>query len=146
VASRAADFVEERFAVFGFGSLRERHITRGRLRGTHESREVIDIGKPIGIGFIVRFGGRVTDIGDFVGLKPISDAHLVEISISLKRQKTGVLIFPAEPADSGLTRNLNNRNIKRLSANFAMALLTLIFGKVEQGLVRERFDEAIPEQ
>src|SRR5271168_4236504 len=67
----AANFVEERFAILGFGRLRKRDVARGSFRSAHESGEVIDIGKSVGVGFIVGFGSGIAKIRDLVGLKPI---------------------------------------------------------------------------
>src|SRR5258708_35229587 len=84
------------------GGLRQLCIAGGRLGGTHEAGKMIDIGKTVGAGRVVGLGSGVAEIGDFIGLKAIGDAHFIEISVAGKRQEAGMLIFPAEAAGGGL--------------------------------------------
>src|SRR5438128_1112261 len=57
-----------------------------------------------------------------------------------------MLIFPAEPPDTGLSGGLDDRNTNRLAADLAVCAPTLLTSQVEQSLVRDRFHEAIPQQ
>src|SRR5580692_4084921 len=82
VAGGAANFFEQPFAVFSFGSLRERDITRRRFRGAHEASEVIDVEETVGAGCVIGFVSGIAEIGDFVGLQAIRYAHFVEIGVS----------------------------------------------------------------
>src|SRR5580704_19110763 len=145
VAGGAANFFEQSFAVFSFGSLRERDIARRRFRGAHEASEVIDVEETVGAGRVIGFASGIAEIGDFVGLEAIRDAHFVEIGVSREREQAGMLIFPAEAAHAGFPRNFHDGNVKGLATYFALALLALILSEVEQCLVRKGFPNAIPQ-
>src|SRR5258708_16769702 len=57
-----------------------------------------------------------------------------------------MLVFPAETADSGLTRRLDDGNIKHLATNLVVTLLALLLGEVDQSLIGDGFHKAIAEQ
>src|SRR5260370_37154391 len=110
------------------GGLRQLRIAGGRLSGAHKAGEMIDIGETVGTWLVIGLADGVAKIGDFVGLEAAGDPHFVEISVSGEGQKTGLLIFPAETADSGLTRRLDDGNIKQLATNLVVTLLALLLG------------------
>src|SRR5260370_2184 len=98
-----------------------------------------------GAGGVVGFRDGIAEIGDFIGLKAIGDAHFVEISIAGEGQKAGVLVFPAETADSGLTRRFDDGNIKHLATNLVVAFLALVLGEVDKSLIGDGFHKSIAE-
>src|SRR6476646_1127585 len=143
VASGTADLVEERFAVFGFGSFGERNVPSGRFRGAHEAGEVIDVGEAVCIGLVVGLGDCVAEIGDLVGLQPAGDAHFIEISVRGERQEAGLLIFPAKAAYAGLAGGFDDGNVKSLAANSSVVFLALILREIEESLIGQGFDKPI---
>src|SRR5258708_28449594 len=54
-----------------------------------------------------------------------------------------MLVFPAETADSGLTRRLDDGNIKHLATNLVVTLLALLLGEVDKSLIRDGFHKAV---
>lgn len=145
VAIGAADFVEERCAVFGFGSLGELSVAGGGFGSTNEAGEVVDVSEPVGSGLIIGLFDGVTKIGDFVRLERIGDAHFVEVGVGGEGEQAGVLIFPPEAADAGVPGGFDDGDVESLAADFAMILLTLVLGEVEQGLIGKGFDKTVAE-
>src|SRR6267143_2545514 len=96
VTNIAADSIEKFSAQSRFGSSRNLRVAPGRFACTHEACEMIDVREAVGTRRVVGLGGGVAEIGDFIWLKAIGDAHFVEISVGRKRQQAGVLVFPAE--------------------------------------------------
>jgi hypothetical protein len=107
---------------------------------------VVDVEEAVGTSGIVGLGSCVAEIGDLVGLEAIGDAHFVEVGITGKGKEAGVLIFPAEAADSGMARSFDNGNVENLAANLVSALRALFLGEIYEGLVGESFDEAVAEK
>src|SRR6266446_8732963 len=110
----------------GVGGLRQLCVAGGRFGSAHKAREMVDVSKAVGAGGIVGFGGGIAAIGDFIRLKAIGDAHFIQISIAGEGQKAGVLVLPAETANSGLTRRFDDGNIKHLATNLVVAFLALV--------------------
>src|SRR6266852_175590 len=106
---------------------------------------MIDVSEAVRAGGVVGFRDGIAEIGDFIGLKAIGDAHFVEISIAGEGQKAGVLVFPAETADSGLTRRFDDGNIKHLATNLVVAFLALVLGEVDKSLIGDGFHKSIAE-
>src|SRR5216684_1282839 len=120
-------------------------VAPGRFACTHEAREMIDIREAVRAGGVVGLRGGVAEIGYFIGLEAIGDAHFVEISVSGKRQQAGVLVFPAETADSGLTGCFQDGNVEYLAANLVVVLPALVLGEVNKGPIGDSFHEPIAE-
>src|SRR5258708_34743730 len=57
-----------------------------------------------------------------------------------------MLVLPTEPADPGLARGFDDRNVKDLAADFAAGEPALLLGEIDEGLIRDRFDETVAEQ
>lgn len=85
VASRATDLVEKRQAFLCRCAAVELRVARGRFAGANEAREVIDIGKSIGPGRVVRLRDGVAEVGDLVRLQAIGDAHFIEVGVAGER-------------------------------------------------------------
>ena len=81
MADVAADLGEQRLALADRRGRGLAHVARRTLCGAHETREVIDVGEPIRPALVIRLSRRVTQIGHFVGLQRVGDAHLIEVSI-----------------------------------------------------------------
>ncbi len=145
VASDAANFVEHGLAMFSVGSLGECDVASGRFGGAYEAREVVDVSKPVGGGLIIGLLHGVAEVGDFVRLERISDAHLVEIGVSGEGEKAGMLILPAEAANAGRAGDFDDGNVEGLAADFAMVLLALILREIEEGLVGNSLDKSVAE-
>ncbi len=104
---------------------------------------MIDVGEAVRARRIVRLGGGIAQIGDFLGLQATGDAHFVEVSVARKRKQAGVLIFPAETADAGLSGRFHDRHIENLAADFAVGGFALEFGKIDESLIGNGLDETV---
>src|SRR5438477_8992717 len=107
---------------------------------------MIDVGGAIRAGLVIGLADGVAKIGDFVGLEAAGDAHFVEIGVSREGQKAGMLVLPAEAANGGLARGLENGNVEDLTANLLVVFLTLFPGEVHESLIRDRFHKAIAQE
>src|SRR5579859_280444 len=99
---------------------RQRRVARGRLRCSHEAREVVDIRKSIRTGRVVWLRRRVAEFGHLVRKEPAGNAHLVQVSIARKREQAGMLILPAESPDTRLPRGFDDRHMDYQPANLAV--------------------------
>jgi hypothetical protein len=79
-------------------------------------------------------------------LKAVGDAHLIEVSVAGKRQQARVLIFPPEPAYAHFPGGFYDWDLENLSADFPMGRFALLLGEIDESLIRERFNEAIPQE
>src|SRR5947207_9682639 len=93
---------------------------------------MIDVREAVRAGGVVRLVDGVAEVGDFVGLEAIGDAHFVEIGVGGKRQQAGVLIFPAEAADPGLGGSLEDGNVEYLAANLVVVFLALVLSEINR--------------
>src|SRR5260370_24551706 len=107
---------------------------------------MVDVSEAVRAGGVVGFRDGIAEIGDFIRLEAIGDAHFVEISIAGEGQKAGVLVLPAETANSGLTRRFDDGNIKHLATNLVVAFLALVLGEVDKSLIGDGFHKAISEK
>ena len=57
-----------------------------------------------------------------------------------------MLVFPTEPAYTHLSGRFHDRNFENLSADFPMRRFALLHGEIDEGLISNRFDEAISQQ
>ena len=57
-----------------------------------------------------------------------------------------MLILPAEPADTGLPRSFDNRDVDHDAADTIVGASALVSSQVNEGLVRYRFHKAVPQQ
>src|SRR5438270_50086 len=121
-------------------------VARRGLGGAHETREVIDVREPVGLGLVVRLAHRVAEVGHLVGKQCVGDPHLVEIGIAREGQKARVLILPAEAPDARSARGLDHRDVESEPADPAVRLLALLFGELDQGRIVDRLHEAVAEQ
>ena len=128
------------------GGLRQLCVAGGGFRGAHEARETIDVGEAVRPGLVVRLADGVAQVGDFVGLEAAGDAHFVEIGVSREGQKAGLLVLPAETANAGLARGLEDGNVEDLAADLLLAFLTLLPGEVHESLIRDGFHKAIAQK
>src|SRR2546428_3073082 len=110
----------------GMGGLCQLCIARGRFSGANEAREMIDIGEAVGTWLVIGLAGGVAKVGDFVGLEAAGDAHFVEIGVGGERQKTGLLVLPAEAADRGLAGGFGDGDMEHLAADLVVVLLALL--------------------
>src|SRR5216684_3984244 len=145
VTNIAADPIKKFSAQSRFGSLRNVGVAPGRFAGAHEARETIDVREAVGTRRVVGLGGGIAKIGDFVGLETIGNAHFIKIGITGKRQQAGVLVFPAETADAGLTRCFQDGNVEYLAANLVAVFPALVLGEVNKGPIGDSFHESIAE-
>src|SRR5712692_5165051 len=143
MARGASNFVEKLGASFGQGSFRELRVARGSFCRSHKAREVIDIGEPVRIRLVIWLGSGIAELCHLVRKEPIRNYHFIEVGIAGKREQARLLIFPAEPPNSGLSRGFHDGNIERLTADFAVRGLALVAGKITPSLVGNRFNEAV---
>jgi len=54
-----------------------------------------------------------------------------------------MLIFPAEAADTHLSRRFYYRDIKNLTTDFSTRRFTLLLGHIDKGLIGNGFDKPI---
>src|SRR5260370_23647034 len=104
---------------------------------------MIDIGEAVGTWLVIGLADGVAKVGDFVGLEAAGDPHFVEIGVSGEGQKTGLLIFPAEAADGGLSGSFDDGNMQHLAADLVVVLLALLGSEIHERLIGHGFDKTI---
>src|SRR6202030_4017949 len=85
VASRTTDLDKQAYALLCGCAVRELGITRGRFRGANKPREVINVGEAVRSRRVIRLRNRVANLGHLIRLKPVRDAHLVEVCVGGER-------------------------------------------------------------
>src|SRR4029077_1657551 len=85
VASRTTDFAEQAGALLCKLAACELGITRSRLRGSNKPGEAVNVGKAIRSCGVIGLRSSVAKLGYLIGLKPVRDAHLIEVSVAGER-------------------------------------------------------------
>src|SRR5580692_9128052 len=146
VASLAPDLLEQLQASVRRSGARDLSIARGRFRSSHKPGEVVNVGEAVWPRGVVRLRSGVTELGDFVRLQAVCDAHLIQVCVAGERQQARVLVFPAESAYAHLPRRFHDGYTENLAANFPARRFALLLGKVDERLVCNSLDEPISQQ
>src|SRR5215472_16097292 len=107
VTDGTSDRAEYLLACLGVCSSSDVEVARDRLSRPHKFGKAVDVVEL----------GRVELVGH---------AHFVQVCIARKREKAGVLVFPAEAADSQRIVCLGYRDANRQSMDFPAALSGLV--------------------
>src|ERR1700675_1111896 len=99
------------------GGCRQSRIARRDFRAADELCKVIDVGQSELIRNIFRVR-RDLSYGRLVPWsQPVGDSHFVQVGIPNEREQAAVLVFPAEAADAGLPRRLQDGNLDGFAVN-----------------------------
>jgi hypothetical protein len=141
VPAGAVDLLEKSATLLRDGATLR--IGRRCLGSANESGKVVDIGEAVRARSIVGLGDGIADIGDFVRLEAVGNAHFVEISIAGEREQAGVLILPAETAYAHLSGRFHDGHEENLAADFPMRGFALLLREIGEGLVGDGLHKAV---
>ncbi len=83
---------------------------------------MVDVVQALGISrVVVGIGNDVAETRDvdIVGRQPIADSHLVQVSVTGKREERGMLVLPSKTANGERAAGFEDRNAHGFSADEA---------------------------
>ena len=104
---------------------------------------MVDISQAKVVRLIFRVRRGLEHGRNVLGAQPVSDAHLVEISVSNKGEQAAVLVLPAEASDASLSRGLENWSLHHFPMNLTIGQFGLFLGDRNQSSVLYGFYKSI---
>src|SRR5579863_3842060 len=143
VAGVATDAFEEFVSFFGIQSCRQSRVPRRHQGAAHELSKMVDVRQAQVIGCIFGVSRRLADCGGVRWLQAVANANFHFVSLACKGEQTAILVLPAKPPHSCFPWRFQNRNLDGLTVNLAATHSRLILRDGHQGVVINRFNEAI---